>query len=1151
MKQELAMKNRDIYQRDPSTRKLENEGVASVNDDLTSKSMTVLRYELETFVCEGQYKKGLEDILDTYLKNVDRDKAEQRAVWVSGFFGSGKSHLVKMLRAIWLDSKFDDGATARGLADLPESVRAYLKELSIQGKKQGGLHAASGTLGAAASGSVRLALLRIVFKSVGLPENYPVARFVMWLKSEGILEKIRELVARAGYDWHEELDNFYVAEGLHGALVECKPNLFSSSATCVETLNNLYPFVADVSNDDMLKAIKQALSKDGKFPLTLIVLDEIQQYIGDDSQRSMDVQEAVEACCKNIGGKLLFIGTGQTAISNTTNLKKLEGRFTVRVELSDSDVDVVVRNVILSKKGDAIGPISENMKSNLGEISRHLHGTKLGHRQDDLEYYAQDYPLLPVRRRFWETALRVLDQTGTDGQLRNQLSMVHKAIQSNLDSAIGNVIPADYLFFDSAEKLLQARILPRKVHEKIMSWNKGGSDEQLKARATALVFLINKVAIANTEIGIKATVDTIADLLITDLSAGSSELRSRLPGLLDQRDLLIKVNDEYRIETEESAAWNDEFQHQKSLLENNRSLVDSLRNERIILRLQESVRRLSISHGSSNVSREIKLCTSGNLASDSESNITVWVRDGWSTDENSVRAEARQAGNQSPTIFGFIPQRNPDGLRTQIVEYKAALETLASKTASDGPEGQEARAATETSKLAAETKIKEYLDELFGSARVFQAGGSEITGNNLQDMIVEAAQNSLQRLYSQFAVADHPGWKKVYDLAKQGAPDALRAISFEGDPATNPVCKQILGYIAGGKKGIDIRTHFEGPGCGWSGDAVDGGLQVLLIAGLVRAQDDRGQLSDPKQLERKAIGKLTFKVESATVTASQRIQIRKLLQQAGIPCKTGEELLAVPAFIEKLKELTAQSGGEAPKPANPDMSLIEEIRLTAGNEQLLLIFNRFTELAESIDKWSKLAQAIEPRWKLWVELQGLLEHAGSLKEAEEARIQCLALRDQRLLLTEPNPVVPLLKSVEDALRKQLNASHQKYADVLEEELAQLDGDTSWTELPEADRTAIIERCDLKSKPDPAVGDRQALVLTLKQSPLSAWDDRIHAVANRTANARELAAKTQAPQAKTVDIPKRMLKTQPEIDDWISEVRTKLETALKEGPVIIR
>lgn len=178
------MINQDIYLTSPSSRKLVNEGVASVNDDKTQEALNVLRYELETFVCDGQYEKGIEDILDTYLKNVDQ--AQQPAVWISGFYGSGKSHLVKMLRALWTDMTFPDGASSRGIAKLPQNVKDLLSELTTQGKRHGGLHAASGTLGAGASGSVRLALLRIVFKSVGLPEQYPVARFVMWLKSEGI-----------------------------------------------------------------------------------------------------------------------------------------------------------------------------------------------------------------------------------------------------------------------------------------------------------------------------------------------------------------------------------------------------------------------------------------------------------------------------------------------------------------------------------------------------------------------------------------------------------------------------------------------------------------------------------------------------------------------------------------------------------------------------------------------------------------------------------------------------------------------------------------------------------------------------------------------------------------------------------------------------
>src|SRR5690606_21428686 len=110
---------------------------------------------------------------------------------------------------------------------------------------------------------------------------------------------------------------------------------------------------------------------------------------------------------------------------------------------------------------------------------------------------------------------------------------VHKVIQTNLDEPLGSVVPADFVFFDSAENLLQSRQLPRKVYEKTSAWQRGSEDERLMARACALVFLINKVAAANTDLGIRATVDSLADLLLVDLPAGSSALRSRLPAVLD------------------------------------------------------------------------------------------------------------------------------------------------------------------------------------------------------------------------------------------------------------------------------------------------------------------------------------------------------------------------------------------------------------------------------------------------------------------------------------------------------------------------------------------------------------------------------------------------------------------------------------------
>jgi hypothetical protein len=1144
------MNNRDIYQKDPATRKLVNEGVASVNDEKTSQALTVLRYELETFVCDGQYEKGMSHILETYLKNIDQ--AQQPAVWVSGFYGSGKSHLVKMLRALWIDTVFEDGATARGIANLPQNINDNFKELSTQAKRHGGLHAVSGTLGAGASGSVRLALLRIIFKSVGLPEQYPVARFIMWLKQENIESQVRAHVEQNGFDWNEELDNFYVAEGLHNALVQAKPNLFLSPVSCVETLNNLYPYVQDVSSDDMLKAIRQALTKDGKFPLTLVVLDEVQQYIGEDSQRSIDVQEAVEACSKNIGGKLLFIGTGQTAVTGTSNLKKLEGRFTIRVELSDADVDAVIRQVILAKKPEAKSPIEQIMQTNLGEISRHLTGTTIGHRQNDIPYFSQDYPILPVRRRFWENTLRVLDQTGTDSQLRNQLSMIHKVIQTNLSEPLGNVVPADYLYFDSADKLLQSRILPRKVHEKTMIWNKGSEEEQLMARACGLVFLINKLGSQNNEIGIRATIDTLADLLVENLSRGSSNLRSKLPSQLDNCELLMKVGDEYRIQTEESAAWGDEFLSQRSALLNEAYRIEAERDDRIRKKFGEMVLRLSLTQGSSKVTRDIYPVFDAQLPIDADQRVYVWVRDGWSIDENSVRADARQAGNQSSTVFVFIPKRSADDLRHHLIEYKAANATLDKRGVPSTPEGTEARAAMETTKQTAEGKIRELLEEAFSGSRVFQSGGNEILGNDLQEMVLEASNNALQRLYPQFYTADHVGWSKVYEKAQKGAPDALKAVGDEGEPAKNSVCKVILGFIAGGKKGADIRVHFESSPYGWSRDAVDGGLQVLLVAGLIRAQDERGQTLDPKELERKTIGKVMFKVESATVATIQRIQIRKLLQKVGLSVKQGEELVCIPQFLQKMVELADQAGGEAPKPARPDTTSLDEIRLTAGNEQLLALYNRRDELGGSIDSWTDLAERIAKRWSNWSVLKRLVAHASGFQDAEVIQSHVSTIEQHRHLLENPDPVAPLISSLTQLFREELNRVQKLWQQHWEAGEQLLAADANWKQLEPEQKHALREPQGLTQDKVPQinVADTQSTLNTLDRYPLTSLRDRIAAMDGRYQAIILEAAQLLEPKSQRARLPSSTMKTIDDVDQWLAQAEAVLKEQIKQGPVIV-
>ena len=104
---------RDVLARDPSSWSIPNLGVAKVGEPRSDEEWAVLRYELGAFVAEGEYATGLEKIMRGYLANLD--KPSQPAVWVSGFYGSGKSHLVRVLDSLWTDRVLPDQARASGL----------------------------------------------------------------------------------------------------------------------------------------------------------------------------------------------------------------------------------------------------------------------------------------------------------------------------------------------------------------------------------------------------------------------------------------------------------------------------------------------------------------------------------------------------------------------------------------------------------------------------------------------------------------------------------------------------------------------------------------------------------------------------------------------------------------------------------------------------------------------------------------------------------------------------------------------------------------------------------------------------------------------------------------------------------------------------
>jgi hypothetical protein len=1172
MNPEALMNNRDIYLRSPIDCKLINEGVANVNDDRTEEALSVLRYELETFVCGGQYENGMRIVLETFLKNID--EAQQPAVWVSGFYGSGKSHLAKMLRALWQNEPFGDGVTPREAASLPQNIMDLFSELDSRASRLGGRHAASGTLGSSARGSVRLALLRLIFRSAGLPERYPHARFVMWLKREGILRDAMRLVEEDGLAWDDELEDFYLSDAIHRALAALRPNQFSS-ASCAEILSNAYKSADDISSSGMTRAISDALSglhetegpdRRGRFPLTMIVLDEVQQYIGTDASRSVEIQEAVEACCRDFGGKLMFVGTGQTAVTGTVNLKKLEGRFTVRVELSDADADTVMRKVILAKKPEAKPAIEKVMTDNLPEIRRGLSGTSIGHRKEDLRHFSDDYPMLPARMRFWKSVLKALDQTGTDSQLRSQLGMMHKAIGTNLDLPLGNILPADYIYFELADRLLQARVLPRRVHERTTEWRFGSQTEHLMARACGLVFLINRLAGNDPEMGVSADTGTLADLMMDDLTAGSAALREALPEALERcvaEKILMRVGDGFRIQTEESVAWNDEFEAARAALANETYRLDAARDDHIRAMLGDILGRtgkdaLFVPQGRANkLMRGIYAVYDAALPEGSEKRITVWVRDGWKTDEESLIADARMAGSASPTVFVFVPSAS-DELRRQIIDHKAAIWTLDKMGRPSSGEGMEARGAIETIRDIAGARIKELLGEAFASAKVFRGGGSETTGANLREAVLEAARGSASRLYPRFDEADQEGWAQVCERARNGAADALESLSG-GDAdrscQKNPVCRAIIAFLESEQSGADIRKNFESPPYGWPRDAIDGAIFVLLQANAIEATDGHGRAADHRALARDAIGRTGFKVESVSLSARERIEARRLMQMMDVQAKADDEISSSDIFLRRLSEMAKAAGGDAPLPPPPPLALLSEISGLSGNGRLLAIYENREEIQALIRESRERGREISRRLPLWRTAEGLLAACGDLPEAKMAAREMSDIENARRLLDNPDPVPQVAEELSRILRDELRRLEGEYDARHAEGVGKLKGDELWGALEKEQRSEILRshNLDIASKPAVATDSPEDILNTVSKCSLQAFSDRIEALPGRFDRALSMAARILQPEAAQIEIaiPRAAFRTEGEIDSWAENIKARLKAALKDGPVYIR
>ena len=1138
------MLNKELFTLNPEENNLLNDGVVEINTARDEQGFKIIRHELKTFVCAGEYQRGLYRILDTYLKNIDK---KQPAVWVSGFFGSGKSHLVKMLGYLWEDFRFPNGETARSIKPLPQDIQDLLVELERKQKVHGKL-SVSGTLKDFPSADIRYSFLQLFLSALGLPPLYHHFKFVYWAKQEGIYDAIKTLIEAEGKDFRKEYENLFVSSALARAVLAVKPEFAENEAKVKENFKANFQRLEQISREQLITTIRTEalpLFYGDKIPCTVIILDEVQQFIGQDGNKTIDIQNLTQDISSNFDGRFLLIETGQNALSDTPQLQPLQDRFSVKVSLSDTDVETVTRKTVLEKKPSASVALEQKMESVLGEISRNLAGTEFSYRTDDRATLVADYPILPSTRKFWKKIFQSIDKAGTSGQLRSQLRIVDESVKFVAGKELGMVVPADFVFEQKLQQLLQNALLLNETHSIIQERKSRGGDALLEGRILSVVFLLDQLPKELAGERLKSDESTIADLLLENLNTPSDHHRNKVKDLIrklaDDDKVLMRINDEFKLQTKAGAEWEQEYIAQTVKLHNSgEDQIQHLRHDKITTFFKDKTKTFNILHGQSRQKRDFDIWDKSERPG-TDNKLNLWVRDGWSENEALVLSEIRAEGADAPLGYVYVHKKRDQDLRNEIIKFLAARFTLQTKGLPASPEGQQAQKSMDTRMRLAEDAIRDLILKIGTDASVYLAGGNPVDVGTVQNNMEEALNSLADRQFPDFkSKADYKDWDKALAKALGGDPDALKRIGWDRDTKDHPVAVDILRFIGNGTKtGKDIRNQFIKSPYGWSQDAID-----TMIVMLCKSE----HLSTPEtNLGQAKINAATFKKEIHTLSALDKIKLRKLYQDAGITCPPNQESMAANEFLEKLKQLARTVSGDHPKiePINP--APLQAIQNLDGNERLLRMLEEQVALKAKLDDWTAKQRLLTQRLPDWELLDQLIHFA---PDADALRTETEAIRRDRLLFREPDPIQPVLSALTEHLRTTLNDLKGRYNTLYDTRMVELQANEYFGKLTPEQKHPILARHQVLIKPEIKPLDAQGLLHQLKKVSLDGWQTKISALPEQFQAAIDDAVQLLAPQAKPFFLPKRTLHTQTDIDTYLEDLKKQLEEMLQNASSII-
>lgn len=518
--------------------------------------------ELDEYVTTKQVTEYLRRFFDAYLATVDHPNdptiSARMGVWVSGFFGSGKSHFIKILSYLLSNLEAANPGTGerRNAAQFFESK---IKDPMLLGDVRRAVAGKTDVIlfnidSKADAKTDRDAILQVflrVFNEMqGLSGDAPhVAHMERHLIAKGGFDAFKEAFkASNGNDWDDERDavDFLRDDVIAGLSAALKMSA-ESAGKWFDDARDTYR----INIEGFAELVRDYLDAKGPGHRVIFLVDEVGQFIGKNTQLMLNLQTITEELGVRCKGRAWVIVTSQEDIdatlgeanqSRTNDFSKITARFHTRLSLSSSNTDEVISQRLLEKTPEAKAALAAVWKAKGDIINNQLsfadHAIAF-RRIKDADDYAAHYPFAPYQFQLLQKVFESIRKVGATGRHlargeRSMLDAFQTAAVGNGDKDIDAFVPL-YDFYPSIESFLDSA-----VKRAIDQASENPALEPWDIKLLRALFLIRYAD------AVKATVDNLATLCLDRVDADKLALKRQIQeslARLERQNLVSRNGD--------------------------------------------------------------------------------------------------------------------------------------------------------------------------------------------------------------------------------------------------------------------------------------------------------------------------------------------------------------------------------------------------------------------------------------------------------------------------------------------------------------------------------------------------------------------------------------------------------------------------------